>query len=230
MSGRPSPSRPFVQGLFWLFRGGRGAVLSQALGSDPLTHAVCGAAELAGTWGPAPHPHCSRAGGSSNSTAPPVLSCCLQNWASLALQCEQGWPHLLPPPPPPFISAFPPFISAFHLPPEHLVLVVVATPQSAPACCHGTHGILGCPSPISGPCSSCHGCSLLADPSCVLGMPWVQAPSPNQGGLAGPGAGRRPCHGHPLCLPWSCSCTMAIGEVRPRELRDPSPPTPKPWL
>ncbi|XP_052521205.1 aquaporin-2-like isoform X4 [Tympanuchus pallidicinctus] len=115
-------------------------------------------------------------------------------------------------PPPPFISAFPPFISAFHLPPEHLVLVVVATPQSAPACCHGTHSILGCPSPISSPCSSCHGCALLADPSCVLGMPWVQAPSPNRGGLAGPGAGRRPCHRHPLCLPWSCSCTMAIGE------------------
>lgn len=115
MSGRPSPSRPFVQGLFWLFRGGRGAVLSQALGSDPLTHAVCGAAELAGTWGPAPHPHCSRAGGSSNSTAPPVLSCCLQNWASLALQCEQGWPHLLPPPPPlsslHSLLSSPPFIS-----------------------------------------------------------------------------------------------------------------------
>lgn len=56
VSGRPSSSRPFVRGLFWLFRGSCGAVLSQALGSDPLTHAMYGAAELAGTWGPAAPP------------------------------------------------------------------------------------------------------------------------------------------------------------------------------
>ncbi|XP_031465914.1 aquaporin-2-like isoform X2 [Phasianus colchicus] len=43
-------------------------------------------------------------------------------------------------------------------------------------------------------------------------MPWVWAPSPHRGGLAGRGAGRCPCCRHPLCLPWSCSCTMAIGE------------------
>ncbi|XP_021234899.1 uncharacterized protein LOC110389231 isoform X2 [Numida meleagris] len=236
VSVRPSPSRPFVQGLFWLFRGGCGAVLSQALGRDPLTHAMCGAAELAGTWGPAPpHPPpsgCSRAGGSPGSTAPPILSCCPQNRACegfpgalLALCCEQSWPHLLlppqtpspepPHPPPSFISLPTPFIFAFHLPPGHLVLVDVATPQSAPARCHGTQSILGCPSPISAPPQLLPWLCPVGSPLLCSGDALCQVwgpPSPHPGGLAGPGGGRCPCLGHPLRSPWSLSCTMAIGE------------------
>lgn len=164
---------------------------------------------------PPSHPS-SRAGGSSHSVIPPAAPRTGQGFpcALLALQCERGWPHLLPPPhkhlplppspPSPFICASSPFISAFHLPPEHLLLVVVATPQSAPSCCRGTQSILGCPSPISGPMQ------LLPWP-CPLGRPllcsgaalcWVWGPpSPNQGGV-----GRTRGVGGALAIGILCAC------------------------
>lgn len=132
-----------------------------------------------------------------------------------------------PPPPPPLSSVHPllsslPFISHLStscwLSWQHpkVPLLVAVAPRAS----------WGARAQFQAPCSSCHGRALLADPSCVLGLPCAGCgvlPPQIKGGLAGPGDGRCPCHRHPVRLPWTCSCTMAIGEVRPRKPRDPNP-------
>lgn len=131
--------------------------------------------------------------------------------------------HLPPPSAPPSLSSHP-----FHLSPGDGVLVVVATPQSVPARCHGSPRCSE-PNPRTpeAPPGPCPILIPLLHPGGALCQAW-RPPSPQPGGWQCRGGGRaggrgRPLPGHPPRLPRPHSCAMAIREVRPCEVRCPSP-------
>lgn len=190
----------------------------------PLTHPTCGdgllswqgrIARLPAEGHPPPQP--------SPDAPQGTLALRMSRAGYGGVPFPQHRPAPSPPSAPPSLSSHP-----FHLSPGDGALVVVATPQSVPARCHGSQRCSE-PNPRTpeAPPGPCPILSPLLHPGGALCQAWRPL-SPQPGGWQCWGGGRaggrgRPLPGRPPRSPHPHSCAMAIGEVRPCELRCPSP-------